>query len=159
VNSPDAPRALRPPRAAAWILAALLPRANREYALGDLEEEFHRRVAGRFGLRGARAWYWRQVWRCAFRVEPSRHVRQAGRPVRGSAMETMRQELRYASRTLAKTPGFTLVALLTLALGIGANTALFSVVHAVPLRALPFEDPARLYWVWNEAHLARPVPR
>jgi predicted permease len=59
------------------------------------------------------------------------------------------QDLRFAARALRKQPVFTLVAVLTLTLGIGANTAIFSVLYQVVLRPLPFRDPARLVFVWN----------
>src|SRR5258706_1187900 len=62
-------------------------------------------------------------------------------------MESLRQALRMGVRTLAKSPGFAAVAILTLALGIGANAAIFSIVYGVLQRPLPYHDPASLILV------------
>src|SRR5687767_4423130 len=68
-------------------------------------------------------------------------------------MDTLWRDVRYAVRVLLKKRAFTAIAVLSLALGIGANTAIFSVISAVLLRTLPFDDPERLVVVWEDASL------
>ncbi|HKF58330.1 MAG TPA: ABC transporter permease, partial [Blastocatellia bacterium] len=66
-------------------------------------------------------------------------------------MTNLGQDVKFGARMLVKNPGFTVVAALSLALGIGANTAIFSLVDAVLLRPLNFQDPDRLCIIWEDA--------
>src|SRR6202012_2789700 len=64
-------------------------------------------------------------------------------------LESLARDLRYGLRTLSRTPGFTFIAIVVMALGIGANVALFTVVHSVLLKPLPYRDPGRLALIYE----------
>src|SRR5437016_9942292 len=76
---------------------------------------------------------------------------------RNKSMENLIADLRYAARTLIKTPAFLLVSVLTLALGIGGNIAIFTLVQAVLLQPLPFPQPERLVRIFDDRAGARDV--
>jgi putative ABC transport system permease protein len=142
----------RLPHVVRALLHRWLPLRDREFVLGDLEEEFEARGAGP----AARWWLWRQaialIW--ARRRERGGSTEAAngsvlahetrGRLNAGAGMETVVQDLRYGVRVLGKDRPFSFVAILTLALGIGVSTALFSVIDAAMLRPLPYPNPDEL---------------
>ena len=131
----------RPPSLAARLLSRVLPRDRREFVLGDLEEEFLARAETSPGA--ARWWYWKQALRSlAPRQKPVGNTYSI--PERDPLMRTLAADLRYAVRVLLRTPSFTIAVICVLALGIGANAAIFSIVNAVLLRPLPFEHADRL---------------
>ena len=130
---------IRPPRLSGWLLdLGLPPGEHGQIIRGDLQEEFDARAATG-SIRSARAWYRRQALSVA--------ARYLVNPQKASIMDSLRQDIRYAIRTLGNARGFTAAVLATLTIGIGAATAIFSVLNAVVIRPLPFPDANRLMFL------------
>ena len=131
----------QPPPLAVRMLAWRLAPEWRDFVLGDLEEEFGARAAA--SVAAARRWFWRQALRCL--VAPPRPRTYSPNPPRGdSFMRTVLSDARHALRVFVRNPAYAVAVAGVLALGIGANTAIFSIVNAVLLRPLPFDDPGNL---------------
>jgi len=147
------------PRFSTTVLRVLLPATVRDEALDELRDGYLLRV-DHHGRAAANRWYRRQVPAFAIRVRLAiltggslappieSHVPESS--LRGSErMTTILADLRYGARAMVRNPAFSVIAVLTLALGIGANAAIFSVVRTVLLRPLPFPQPDRLVQVWE----------
>ncbi len=136
-----------PPRAAERLLEWALPLAEGREIAEDLRELFAHRLRER-GARATRLWYWKQVAIFVYRAGLFRRET-------GLEAESLRADVAYALRSLRRAPGFTAVAVVTLALGMGANIAIWSVVHHVVLQPLGYDAGERLVRVWPEHHFTR----
>jgi predicted permease len=147
---------MSPPRLPRALLALILPADVRDAVLADLDEEYVRHVRPSAARSRARVWYWRQALGSVPAAMRMRRRRSEGVRVAGW-MEGLLFDIRYGARFLARRPGFAAAAIGTLALGIGANTAIFSIVDGVVLKRLPYHDADRLVRIWSAN--PRGIPR
>jgi hypothetical protein len=141
-------KTIDPARLAMWLLSRGLPAEWRDFIVGDLQEEFAKRSDS--SPFAAHVWLWWQTMRCLAAPPPVRTNPLPHRSPKGdSKMRTLFADLRYAFRVMSRTPSFAVAVVSVLALGIGANTAIFSIVNAVLLRPLPFEEPERLVRIFT----------
>lgn len=162
-----------PPGIAEWLLKVVLPKTDHATVIGELEEEFHASIVHRMGVFRSKLWFWveslsliagyarvlliREDSRDLTVVITARRMRRkwgkqdTGRD-RGNRIDSLIQDIRHGYRSLRRRPSFTLAAMLTLAIGIGVNTAIFSLLYAVLIQPLPFHEPDQLVSV----HRTRP---
>jgi len=143
-----------PPRVPRW-LAALLPARHRSWIVGDLIEEYESFIFPEKGPRRARIWFWTHFARSVVmnrsaqmkkRIRRDRSTDHSAEVQRTGRIfaESLLTDIRFTFRQILKNPGFGLVIVFTLTLGIGVNTLCFSMVESILLRPLPFPDPDRL---------------
>lgn len=149
-----------PPGGSRLLLRWILPAEIRDEVLGEMEERFEERVVRGETIQAARRWYRGQARRS---VIPGVRARMGGafrrsvdRTPSGSRqpLESVLQDVVFALGQLRRSPGFTLVVILTLALGVGATTAVFSLVDAALLKPFPYRDAESLVVIRGDRTLA-----
>jgi len=143
---------MHPPRVAGLVVRAAVPEPHREFVLGDLDERFEIDVRRRGRFTASR-----QYWMQAFGMIWHGRSLNRRRVVSGSTgsggrfdMGSFWRDVRLGLRTAWHSPGYSAIAILTLALAIGANTLLFSIANPLIIRGLPVKDPATLGWIWED---------
>ncbi len=131
---------IRPPGLALWLLERRVSGHEREFLVGDLVETFHASVGAGMSPRVARRQFWREALFASVRVERDTE----SLPFHRSIMTDLTLDLTLALRRLRRTPGFTLAASLTLALGVGAACAIVAVARPALWGALPFREADRI---------------
>ena len=149
-----------PPRAALWLAGLRMPMGTREFQIGDLIEEYHDRDQVD-GASAAYRWLWRQAWRNL--VHPRPRSADPPRPAfsSGNLMSRLWNNVLLSLRMIRRAPAASAAAILTYALGIGANVAIFSVAWPVLVAPLPFEDESRIvsiHLVFDPAGRRTPNP-
>lgn len=135
-----------PPRLALWLLRVALPASEREPLVGDLVEELAT-IAAERGHGGARRWFWRQTTIAVLTLRRGRRRAPRTHSTGDPPMLRFLADLRHGARLLRRAPAFTLLSVITLALGVGATTAIFSVADPVLFRPLPYPAPDRIVLV------------
>jgi putative ABC transport system permease protein len=141
---------MQPPRLARFLVSTVVPDPNREFLLGDLDEQFAETMR-----RQGRVAAWRRYWRQSLGAVRHRRALQkratlaAGGHRKGLEMGSLWRDIRFGTRTALRSPGYSVVVIVTLALAIGANTLLFSLANPLLLKPLPLGNRDRLGWVWE----------
>jgi putative ABC transport system permease protein len=145
---------MKPPALSRFVLARLAPPNLRELLLDDLDEMFTAKVA-QIGVRDAKAWYRRQALSglgslMRMRARAGSAVEDSSGAPAGFRFDSLVRDVKYAFRMLRRAPAFTAAAVLTVALGVGATTTVFSVVYALLVKPLPYPSADRLVMVWQD---------
>ena len=142
--TPPAGKQMTPPKLAEWLLKHCLPEGLAEKSIrGDLREEYGAIRSQRSSFYAV-VWYWLHTLRLCIRLGGRKTHSNYQSPRVRTRVECALRDVRFAARGLAKNPGFTVIAVVTLALGIGASTATFTLVNGVLIRPLPFPESERL---------------